>query len=60
MSLIQPLTQTVFEDPAKLTYMEPLSVGSYREAGVPLPQQLVGIDNGIDWGAIGANFLNKL
>jgi hypothetical protein len=59
MSLIQPLTQTVFEDPAKLTYMEPLSVGSYREAGVPLPQQLVGIDNGIDWGAIGANFFKQ-
>lgn len=59
MSLIQPLTQTVFEDPAKLAYMEPLSVGSYREAGVPLPQQLVGIDNGIDWGAIGANFFKQ-
>ncbi len=54
MSLIKPSIQTVFEEPRRITFEEPENTGVYREGEVTFGNQLVGIDPGIAWGALGA------
>ena len=59
MSLIKPSIQTVFEEPRRITFEEPENTGVYREGEVTFGNQLVGIDPGIAWGALGESFFKN-